>query len=186
MKLLITFFLSMIICLQAFAAEIGAFEVNRLVDEFQYELEVNWDQKDKAVLVATKEKYLKMFEELRTQGLTAERLVTSLEPRLNTQQKIIINNTLSQYRLGLISDEQLTETIFSAVNESRPSGASWNGQSAVGIGLAVLATGFVGYVLVKVIINLSRCGVNPRYCCEYYGWTDTNGDGYCNADEEVH
>lgn len=184
MSKLIMLFLTFIFCFHSFAASIDPLTINQIVDEFQYELTVNWDQQDQKELKVIREKYLNIFEEMRTQGLTYEELYRSLEPRINPFYRVLINHQMKDLRTGKINETQALESLLKGINQSRPMGASWNGKAGEIILLSALV-GFIGFLFVKLTISISRCGTNPKYCCPYYGWTDSNGNGYCDPSEEI-
>lgn len=143
---------------------IQAFE--KALDTYQYELSVEWDQKDQTFYEAkTKEFFTKIDKLIKEEGLTQNEIITLMEKKANNPALI---NAL-KLKLSLLKNGASTEELLRAINESSKEiydqGASWNGQviSTVVGGLIIAA--IIGYAI-WFDSNYKCAAYETRYACE--------------------
>jgi hypothetical protein len=182
--LLLTFCMT----LNVFAASGTTGALERELDQYQYALTVDWDQKDQVVY----EKETKAFFE-RLGSLVNEQGVSKAEILALAEKKMGSKVALEalKLKLSLVGELNSSAQIASVLRENSKDlysqGASWSGNTdTVLIGLAIAA--LVGY-LVWFNANYDCVAYDQRWECdthvyEYSSSTSCGWESYCIAYEK--
>ncbi len=138
----VAFILSLCLTMNVIAASTGQLQLERELDEYNYALSVEWDQKDWKFYEAETEKFLiKLSYLMREQGLTPNDLTLLSEKKI--KNKAVLDAVKHRVeRLGPNSSEaDLIEILKQTSTEFYSQGASWNGMAVLlyGGGLVLLA-----------------------------------------------
>lgn len=126
-------------------------------DEFNYAVNVEWDQKDSAFYDQQVEKLEAAIDQLQEEGLTNEELVEfGLAQIKNSQIKAEAKDVLSLITSEKLSDSDASDLIKSFQENSYARGASWSGNVAA---VAGIATGVIIVVVVAYTIHKSKSNV---------------------------
>ena len=165
MRKLFLVFLSLVLTLNSFAAT-GGEALAILIDDFQYTLTVDWDQKDQDKY----EQYTKSFYE-RLDKLTQEQGLTTQEIEKTILEKIKNPKVLEAIKLKikLMGNNPSREQVLRLVkDESRnmyAQGSNWAGEAIVMIPLVAM----VGLLIYAVVFSLTHKCVQyeqtDRYTC---------------------
>lgn len=123
-KILITFFTFAFLTTHVFAGHEADFK--SLVDELNYSLTVEWDQKDKEFYNAQVEKFNKGVNELKAKGLTISEMFKVVGASI--QDKALVKDLESlhtQISLKLISDTQALAMLKELQKRGSVRGSSW-------------------------------------------------------------
>lgn len=145
-------FFSLIIALcftmNVFAASgsLQAFEI--ALDDYQYSMSVEWDQKDKVFQEAkTKEFISKMQTMIAAGTLSQKDIITVIENKL--QNKTMVD--AMKLKVALAGDMSNTDELMSFMNESSSDlysqGASWNGNVMVPVAIVLTAVVALGFAM---------------------------------------
>lgn len=171
------------------AATPGAGRLSTLVDDFQFALTVEWDQKDKVAFETINEEFRQKLNLIvQEEGISKTELMKFLETKVRNKKLL----DEMQLRIQLMSQNPTSSEIQSLFNDMKSSiygqGASWVGEVAFVTGWVILAVIFIVY-LVKTLkedsmtcadkggqefTTQSNCGVRSvcvssgeNYCYEY-------------------
>ncbi len=138
----VALFLSLCLTMNVFAASAGQLQLERELDEYNYALSVEWDQKDWKFYEAETEKFLKKLSYLmRERGLTPNDLTLLSEKKI--KNKAVLDAV--KLRVELLgpdsSEADLIQILKQTSTEFYSQGASWNGMAVLiyGGGLVLLA-----------------------------------------------
>lgn len=182
MKKIVSIFIALILSSQSFASQVDPGNVTKMIDEFEYDLTVTWDQKDQAYLDSRRQEFYSEFSDLVKKGLTLQEVLSAVEERVDSDSVKLIRYELNRLAAQQLTEGETLEHITTILRSSRSQGLSWNGEAAVAVVLSVAVVS----ILVVAVLKISKFGVNPIYCSPAGGWVDLNGDGFCNENEEVH
>jgi hypothetical protein len=181
---ILSLLLSFCITFNVLAASGTVAELEKHIDEYQYVLTVEWDQKDQAFYQAQTDAFLEKLSELiKTKGLTKEQILEISEKRvkdkaafeaLKLKMSLLDKNT---------SADQLAKVLSESSKDFYSRGASWSGDAAFIIPLA-LAGIIIGYAIWFHITHECvayeerySCSTD-QYCASYsYDW---QGYSYCD------
>jgi len=116
-------------------------ELERHMDEYQYALSVEWDQKDQAFYDAQTKMFFEKMGKLVAKGLTQKDVLKMVEAK--TKNKVAIDAL--KLKISLLSKNATAEDLAQIVKESAKDlyveGASWNGEVvfSVVIGLVMIS-----------------------------------------------
>src|SRR5688572_18248723 len=121
--------MSLVLCLcftmNVFAGSVSEFE--KSLDNLQYSLTVEWDQKDQAVYEkVTKTFFDEMEVMMATQQLTQEQVLAVLEKKI-ANKKALEAIKLKLSLMGKVNESNLSEVLKENSKEMYAQGASWNG-----------------------------------------------------------
>lgn len=171
MNKIITFFLALAITSTSFAQTGSLSQLGAIVDEFQYAMTVQWDQKDEAFADATTKLFL-----TKAQGVLSEAKLNSKEVENFLEQRIGSRKALEAMKLQIALNPNLTTLDFlELVKQNQKSfyaeGANWNGTGGTLLAIGIVG-GFVGLVL--LLMWAKGPGANclrhemQYYCYEEY------------------
>ncbi len=176
------FSLLLVLCFSAnvFAGSTAGLE--RALDEYQFALTVEWDQKDQKVYQAKTDAFFaEMAKVISQEGLSREQIISVAEAKMKNKAQL----EALKLKLALAgkagSSQELGKVLQESVKDMYSSGASWNGEAVLPIlgGIAVAA--LIGYVIWFHATH--ECvATDQRWECSSYTECDSYGD-YCYTDE---
>ncbi len=176
------FSLLLVLCFSAnvFAGSTASLE--RAMDEYQFALTVEWDQKDQKVYKAKTDAFFaEMSKIISQEGLKQEEILSVADKKMKNKAQL----EALKLKLALAgkanSSSELANILQSSVKDMYQSGASWNGEAVLPIlgGLALAA--LIGYAIWFSATH--ECvAYESRWECNSYSECDTYGD-YCWTEE---
>ncbi|MES2527220.1 MAG: hypothetical protein V4598_09030 [Bdellovibrionota bacterium] len=142
------FSLLLVLCFSAnvFAGSTAGLE--RALDEYQFALTVEWDQKDQKVYQAKTDAFFaEMAKIIASEGLSREEIVSVAEAKMKNKAQL----EALKLKLALAgkagSTQELGKVLQESVKDMYASGASWNGDAVLPVlgGIAIAA--LLGYVI---------------------------------------
>ena len=148
MKKLLSIVLAFTFTFNVFAASTASQALEKSLDNYQYAMTVEWDQKDQKFSDAQTEKFLaEMGRLIKEQGLKQEEILALAEKKIANKQTI----EAMKLKLALIGDVKNSSELASVLKEVSKDmysrGASWNGDVVLTAGLVVLVVAVVGYAV---------------------------------------
>ena len=144
LSLVVAFCFSMNV--MASTGSISALE--RAVDEYQYALSVEWDQKDAKFYDAqTMAFFSKLSTLIKTEGLTQTQIISYAEKRMNNKAAL----DAMKLKLSLLSKANSAQELAALVRENSKDlyarGASWNGEVLIGAAVVAVIVGVLAYAV---------------------------------------
>lgn len=189
MKKILAFVLAFSFTASAFASS-AATALEKRLDEYQYALSVDWDQKDQRFYDAQTNAFFADLQRLVTEkGLKQEEIMALAE------KKIADKNALEaiKLKLALVGNDKNPSELASVVRDISKDlytkGASWNGEVLIPVAIGVVVVAVVGYA-VWFSATHECVAYDQRWDCDSYThcnssgsycWTDTNcgWEDYC-------
>ena len=146
MKKLALVILCFMMTLNSFAASMGKADLFQVFDEYQYSVTVDWDQKDEKKLESlTNDFYDNLGKVIAESGMNQNEVERLLSSRIKDTKAL----EAAKLKLSLLgpnpSKNDLIRFLKDEGKQMYSQGSSWNGQSALGIGLPVLIVAFLIY-----------------------------------------
>ncbi len=145
---------------QAFAGTVRE-DLTTALNDHEYNMVVEWDQKDKAKAEAFNEQFTKNIAKLIDRGLSKAELLAAIEGRVTNKerfQSIKMKATLLQDSISDARD--VTDLLQKELSEMGQRGASWNGD----VQMYVLA--IVPLVLIGALILYQHMWNQSHRCAE--------------------
>ncbi len=154
-------------------------EFERILDDYHYDLIVEWDQKDPDFYETKTKVFFKNLQRLiEEEGLSQEE-INSIISRKVSNKKIIEALKLKMSLMKGATSEDLTQMIKSSVGDMYREGASWNGYVVIPVAFGLLIAAAVGYAIWWVTNH--ECVENElMYVCT------TPSSSYCNYPSSVY
>lgn len=160
--------------LNSFAGVGGTLKLERLLDDYQYSMTVEWDQKDQEFYDAETQKFFTgMAKLIQEEGLTKGEVLTLVERKLVNKSALEALKLKLTLLSGSESTEELARTLKESSKDMYSQGANWNGQ-------VVLIAG-IGIVIVAVLaykwwwdVHHKCVAWEERYDCSTSSWDDRN------------
>lgn len=173
------FFFSLILSLIVMATPISASAnpIKSIVDEFQYALTVEWDQKDHAFY---NNKVSQFHSQLNAIGANQNDVIILIaEQTKNANLKAELKNIITLISINKLNKDQSSNMINDALAKHSAAGASWNGEVFLIGGVAA----FVAAIFAYVIINSERCNSDPssQIICETDSFCESSDPGACRS-----
>jgi hypothetical protein len=160
-------------------------EFEKVVDEYYYDLSVEWDQKDQKFYDAkTKEFFTKLETLINNEGLSQTEIINLLKSKIKDQAMI---DSLV-VKMSVLNKSESVEELLKVVKDSSQHlytrGASWNGQVILQATAALIVAAAIGYA-VWFDANHECVASRPQYVCQsynncFFGYNDiTLGGYYC-------
>jgi hypothetical protein len=146
MKKLFSFLLVLCFSVNVMAGSTAGLE--RALDEYQFALTVEWDQKDQAVYQAKTDAFFKEMAKLIAQdGLSKEEILSVAEKKMTNKAQLEALKLKLALAGSVSNSEQLAGVLQESVKGMYSQGASWNGDAVLPIlgGLALAA--LIGYAV---------------------------------------
>lgn len=172
MKLL-SLFVAFAFTANVMAATAPVQELERTLDNYQYSMTVEWNQKDQAFYQEKTEAFFAELGTLMNNGsVTQADLMKVLEKKVTDKKQIeAIKAKLSG--ISANSNAELAKVLSQNIDQMYSRGASWNGE-VLTIGLGVLVVGALAYAIIWSLTH--KCvAYEQAYVCNSYG---TNYGGY--------
>ncbi len=144
------------------------------MDDYNFALTVEWDQKDKDFYNQKTEIFFKQVREAISEGVTKDELLTLVKSRTKNPKAL----EAIQLKMDILSNQadsqkELAELLRISSQEFYHQGASWNGDVALYTGFGILAAALLGYAIWWNIKY--KCVNEERYRdCDWE--TDRDGD----------
>lgn len=146
----------LLLCLSfnSFAASAGENGVSALLDEYNYSLMVEWDQKDESARQKIVSEFMKKMSLLMVNGtVTKNELLAIAEKRMGNKKSL----EALKLKLSLTNNSQeMTKIVIAESKNFQQQGASWNGRS---VGPAIL--------LLLAVVALAAYFSHSFVCTEY-------------------
>lgn len=182
------FSLLLVLCFSAnvFAGSTAGLE--RAMDEYQFALTVEWDQKDQKVYQAKTDAFFaEMAKLIAQEGLSREEIVSVAEAKMKNKAQL----EALKLKLALAgkagSSQELGKVLQESVKDMYSSGASWNGDAVLPVlgGIAIAA--LLGYVIWfhathECVAYDERWECSSRSYCDDYGcdsFESCGWESYC-------
>ena len=170
---------------QAHASQLS---VGDAMSELQYNLTVQWDQKDEVAKAQYYKDFEQKIETLRKQGLTDEALLEAVAAETGNPQSAKDLKTLASYAKDhALSPDQINDLVSKYAVQSEHTGAHWKGKGGYGEGGGggvFIAIGII--VVIIVVIVIVRNNQNNNNGNTDNNNNNNNGNGnHCCAQGEV-
>jgi len=147
-------------------------ELERAVDEYQYALTVEWDQKDSTFMAARTEAFYSKISDLMEQGLTKDEVVALVAKKTKNPKDLeALKLKMELLASGANTSEELALAISNDSKNLYATGASWEGKyTAITVGFVVIIGAALAYSIWfdnnKVCVDKTEkqsCGYVSRY-----------------------
>lgn len=142
-------------------------EFEKLLDNYQYELTVEWDQKDQEFYNSKTKIFFEELEKLIKAGLTTEEITDLVSAKAKNSQ-VVEAIKLKMNLLGGLNFEELVQIIKSSSKDLYLEGASWNGSVIFPVIAGLLVAGVIGY-FIWWDANHYCAAYESEYICRTYG-----------------
>lgn len=146
MKKIISIVLLLCMSMNVMAGTAGVLKLEKHLNEYQYAMTVEWDQKDQKFKDARTQEFNTALEKvIREDG------VSQLEVMSLLQKKVISKDALNAIRLKLSllgntsSPEALTKALESSTKDMYTQGASWNGEVVIPLAIGIIVVAVIAY-----------------------------------------
>jgi hypothetical protein len=167
MKKLLSIVLALSFTVNVFAAT-ATQELEKSLDNYQYAMTVEWDQKDQKFYDAkTQEFFAQMGSLIKEKGLKQEEIIALAEKKIANKQTV----EAIKLKLNLIGNVKTTSELASVLKDVSKDmyskGAAWNGDAVLVSGVVVLIVAVVGYAI--WFGNTHKCVAwDERWECDTY------------------
>lgn len=168
MKKIISALLLMSLTLNVFAASASSKGLEVLMDEYQYAMSVEWDQKDQVFHEKQTQAFL---SELAKLNMSSEDLLAVAEKKMGNKKQFEALKLKMSLLSKVNSEADLAKMISQNSHEFYSRGASWNGATVFNYAMVALIAGIIGYAIYRAI---------AYECVEWeykYHCTGSNNDG---------
>lgn len=136
-------------------------ELQNAFQNLNYDLTVEWDQKDKAVLSAKLENFQTVINGLKDKGVTNNEILTAVKEMIHNPK--LIEDLELQASLNNINDSNdLTDFLWKNRQGMTVQGASWSGAVEFILPLAAIAI----LLTLTIIAANKKCTERAAYSCE--------------------
>lgn len=158
-------------------------ELERHMDDYQYALSVEWDQKDQAFYDAQTKNFFEKMSKLVAAGLTQEEVLKMVEAK--TKNKVALEAL--KLKISLLSKNATATELAEIVKESSKDlyseGASWNGEVVFSVVIGLVVIGALAYSIWWSATHECVAYENQYVCtqqsdCYYTGGTTAGGYSY--------
>ncbi len=144
----VALFLSLCLTLNVFAASAGQLQLERELDEYNYVLSVEWDQKDKNVYEAETAKFLQKVSQLMIlEGLSSSDLISLAQKRTKNKAALEAIKLRLSLQGPAKSEADLLQILKENSGEFYSKGASWNGDVVLIGGVVLLLAALIAYTI---------------------------------------
>lgn len=159
-------------------------DLKSVVDEFQFALTVEWDQKDKSFYDAQTRKFQKSIESLQAQGMSDLELLDYLKSTIKDQRvSKDLDQLYQQVSLGKTPRSEVQKLVKETLSQTYQQGANWNGNGTATVAIAAV----VIIVAVLIFSSINNSKNDPNQAPADNGTGTGNGDptmdnpphGYC-------
>lgn len=173
---IISIFVAFCFTMNVFASTGSFQEIERAIDDYQFAMTVEWDQKDKEFQTAKTQAFAAKMGELFKSGLAVQDVNFLLETRFKNSKALEALKLKVQVLEKTTSPEEIAKLIQEHSSELYSSGASWNGN-------AQLWTWGIVIVAIAVVSMAYEKWQKDNYECVKYAEADQCTDEYdCAGD----
>jgi hypothetical protein len=146
MKKIISFVLLLCLSMNVMAGTVGVQKLEKHLDDFQYAMTVEWDQKDEAFKAAKTKEFNAALEKIILEDGIGQLEIMSL-----LQKKVINKDALNaiQLKLSLLGNastpEALAKSLEASTKDMYTQGASWNGEVVIPLAIGVIVVAIIAY-----------------------------------------
>ena len=142
---------TLLVCILPVQLWANAINLNDVFDNLNYELNVNWDQKDSEKYTQIVQNFTRDLARLQAQGLTTSEMKKAIEMSLRQANLVIdLDELLGTIDIDRLDSQNISEIIMEKIEAGRIQGASWNGNAIMYTYAAVVISAFiVGFILIK-------------------------------------
>lgn len=179
MKKLFSLLLVLCFSVNTFAASTAGLE--RAMDEYQFALTVEWDQKDQVIYQAKTDAFFaEMAKLIVSEGLSKEEILSVADKKMKNKAQLEALKLKLTLAGKANSSAELGKVLQGSVKDMYSSGASWNGEALMPIGLGLLVAAVIGYAVWfsathECVAYDSRWECHETTNCDSYG-------NYCYSD----
>ena len=180
MKKIFLGLLAMVFCLNSFAATGVADDFARLVDDYQYSLTVDWDQKNPAVEdQITKKFFLGLDQLTKEKGLKIEEIEKMVTAKVKDPKAL----EAIRVKIALLgknpNQREVMELLKAESKNLYSAGASWNGEAVMVYGLVIVFAALTAYAIYFQLTHecvrweendYKTCYAETDYGCDSMGW----------------
>lgn len=150
-------------------------------DELNYSLTVEWDQQDKDFYIEQMKTFKGKVNELQARGLSKKELIEFAKAEVkNKKLAADLDTAFTMISLNKMTGEQASEYLVDLMKKGYSTGASWNSDAGLLIGVGLLLV-VVGLAVAAGGTGGSSGGTyycTDRYVCDYvctydYYWGET-------------
>jgi len=181
--------LSFLITFNVMASSVS--ELERQIDDYQYSMTVEWDQKDQAFYNTRTDAFLKnLAKVIQEKSLTKEEVLALAEKKMNNS-KTFEALKLKMLLLGKnVSSEELAQTLKDSAKDFYSTGASWNGDvvtyAVVGVFVLMIGYAIWFHATHECVEWESVYSCSTYDTCRSYSYDWDTGSEYCTWwDEET-
>ncbi|HLW55986.1 MAG TPA: hypothetical protein VKY27_01295 [Bacteriovoracaceae bacterium] len=145
-------------------------------DELNYALTVEWDQKDKDFYMEQMKSFRSKISDLQAMGLSNQELIEFAKSEVkNKKLAAELETAFTMISINKMNAEQASEYLVDIVKKGYSTGASWNSDAGIWIGVGVLLI-VVGIAVAAGGGGGSSSGGGSYYCTDIYvcDWTCYN------------
>lgn len=174
--------LLLVLCFSANVMAGSTIGLERAMDEYQFALTVEWDQKDQKFYQAKTDAFFaEMAKLIAKDGLSQEEILSVASKKMSNKTQF----EALKLKLSLVgkapSSSELASVLQSSVKDMYQSGASWNGDAVLPVLGGLLVAALIGYTIWFHATH--ECvAFDQRYECDSYTECDSFGD-YCYTEE---
>ncbi len=174
--------LLLVLCFSTNVMAGSTFGLERAMDEYQFALTVEWDQKDQKFYQAKTDAFFaEMAKLIAKDGLSQEEILSVASKKMSNKTQF----EALKLKLSLVgkapSSSELASVLQSSVKDMYQSGASWNGDAVLPVLGGLLVAALIGYTIWFHATH--ECvAFDQRYECDSYTECDSFGD-YCYTEE---
>lgn len=152
--------------------------VENAINELNYTLSVEWDQKDPAVKKAAYEKFSAEIAQLQAQGVSNDEIYSTIKSKVLTAQAgKDVDAIIGLAKSGRISAQEAQKQLGQYLSKAEARGANWSSGATLGaVGITLVIVGLLALAIASGgsvgVTYVETCGY---YCSDwdpYYGWYD--------------
>ncbi len=122
--------------------------LKKAFDEFNYSVQVEWDQKDPSFMEAKKLELMQTIAGFEAEGMTRAELIGFAKSQLKDATLIkSLDSVLEAVSMNTMTSQEAQNIMIRAINNSQSQGANWNGI------IVVTPVGLLILILIIVIIK---------------------------------
>lgn len=129
------------------------------LNELQYSLTVEWDQKDKSFYDQQMTKFNSKIKELQGQGLSNADMMSFIIT--NTKSEALrkeLSNLMLLVKINKLSQEEALTLVKEKMNETQAKGASWNGSTYDRVAMVLVAA-----LVTVFVVAYAQCLSDPNH-----------------------
>ena len=170
LKRMCTLFLAFAFATTASAANIGSDSVREAINDFNYSVKVEWNQKDEAFYRAQVDQLKAKIDAARAAGVTNAEIVSAAS--LNPEMAADLQQVLSVVSAQNLTAAQTSDLVMKSVQAHGQQGANWSGDGTLVVLGTIVLVGLIVAAALTAKPCKSNCGVGIYYDPFYYDYYD--------------